>query len=171
MPAWLAVTTIWPAPVMKSCVPDTCPGPLVTENVTGSPEAPPVARTASSSGPSPNVALAGNEKEMVCAARGAKLAWTVMSDRTPVTTSGLSGEVNPPVPVQPAKKWVAGAMAVTAVESSPPVTIWSRSPERLAPGVPSVSKETEKVAMLRSRLRTPERTGVGSPAMPPNSTT
>src|SRR6266568_1286214 len=58
---------IFPPPVMVKMLPSKVPGPLVTVNVTGLPESPPVAYELRSNAGSPYVLLAGGLKFMVCA--------------------------------------------------------------------------------------------------------
>src|SRR6266571_4571126 len=67
LPAWLAVMTIFPAPVMVKMLPFRVPGPLVTVNVTGLPDAPPVAYALRSNAGSPKVLLSGGLKTMAWA--------------------------------------------------------------------------------------------------------
>src|SRR6266571_7090657 len=67
LPAWLAVITIFPQPVMVSMLPFKEPGPLVTVNVTGLPEAPPVTYELRSNAGSPKVILVGGLKVIVWA--------------------------------------------------------------------------------------------------------
>ncbi len=65
MPAWPAVTTILPAPVMVRVLPLRVPGPLVTVKVTGLPDAPPLAYALRSNAGSPKVLLVGGLKVRV----------------------------------------------------------------------------------------------------------